>query len=137
MSKSPDDGLGERLRRYRTDKRVSQAELARRADVSPAYLSELESGAGRRPSGRVLLAIAEALDVTIAELLGREVRPVSREGAALPPGLAEFARAHNLPEADVKMLTSIRFRGEPPRTQKRWQVIYDAIRSSQMFDEES
>jgi transcriptional regulator with XRE-family HTH domain len=134
---TPDDGLGERLRRYRADKRVSQAELARQADVSPAYLSELESGAGRRPSGRVLLAIAEALGVTIGELLGREVRPVSRDDGSLPPGLPEFAEAHDLPEADVRMLASIRFRGEPPRTMKRWQVIYDAIRSSQMFDEES
>ncbi len=136
MSNTPDDGLGERLRRYRSDMRVSQAELARRADVSPAYLSELESGAGRRPSGRVLLAIAEALGVTIGELLGRAISPAAKEELPLPPGLPEFAKEHNLPEADIKMLASIRFRGEPPRTVKRWQVIYDAIRSSQMFDEE-
>lgn len=136
VSKTPDDGLGERLRRYRADKRVSQAELARQADVSPAYLSELESGAGRRPSGRVLLALAEALGVSIGELLGREVRPASKADAPLPPGLPEFAEAQGLPEADVRMLASIRFRGEPPRTAKRWQVIYDSIRSSQIFDEE-
>ena len=137
MPTSPDAGLGERLRKYRAEKRVSQAELARRADVSPAYLSELESGAGRRPSGRVLLALAEALGVTIAELLGRAVQPAPREDAPLPPGLAEFAEAKGLPEADVRMLASIRFRGEPPRTTKRWEVIYDSIRSSQIFDEDT
>lgn len=132
---SADAGLGERLRRYRAEKKVSQAELARTAGVSPAYLSELESGAGRRPSGRVLLGLAQALGVTIADLLGRDVRPASSE-SGLPPGLAEFAETNGLPEADVNMLATIRFRGEPPRTMKRWQVIYDAIRSSQLFDEE-
>ncbi len=136
MSKSPDDGLGDRLRRYRTDKAMSQAELARRAEVSPAYLSELESGAGRRPSGRVLLALAQTLDVTIAELLGRDVRPVARNEDSLPPGLADFAAEHDLPESDVRMLAGIQFRGEPPRTAKRWEVIYDAIRSSRIFDED-
>jgi transcriptional regulator with XRE-family HTH domain len=132
---SADAGLGERLRRYRAEKQVSQAELARRAEVSPAYLSELESGAGRRPSGRILLALAQALGVTIADLLGRDIRPAGTE-AGLPPGLEDFAKEHGLPKADVDMLATIRFRGEPPRTMKRWQVIYDAIRSSQLFDEE-
>jgi transcriptional regulator with XRE-family HTH domain len=136
MSNSPDGGLGERLRRYRTDARLSQAELGRKAEVSAAYISELEAGAGRRPSGRVLLAIAQALDVTIAELLGREIGRTDEATEALPPGLSEFAALRNLPESDIRMLAGIRFRGEPPRTSKRWEVIYDTIRSSMVFDED-
>lgn len=136
MSNSLDEGLGSRIRRYRNDKEISQAELARRAGVSPAYLSELEAGAGRRPSGRVLLSLAQALGVTIAELLGRELQPAVGDEVTLPPGLAEFAAEHDLPESDVRMLAGIEFRGEPPRTAKRWEVIYDTIRSSRIFDED-
>jgi transcriptional regulator with XRE-family HTH domain len=135
MAKAPlDGGVGKRIRRFRRQKGMTQADLARAAGVSPAYLSELEAGLGRRPSGRILLSIAEALGVTVADLLGRPLRP-PRAGA-LPKGLAEFARDAHLPDGDVEMLASIRWRGDPPRTAKRWEVILDSIRSSKVFDDE-
>jgi transcriptional regulator with XRE-family HTH domain len=132
--RGPDDGLGERLARYRQQKELNQAELARRAEISPAYLSELEGGAGRRPSGRVLLGLADALGVTVADLLGQTIKPADPQ--QLPAGLADFATQANLPASDIKMLSSIKWRGDPPKTAKRWEVIYDAIRSSQVFDED-
>ncbi|MGH3950027.1 MAG: helix-turn-helix domain-containing protein [Pseudonocardiaceae bacterium] len=125
--------LGARIREYRLEKGLNQAALAEGARLSKTYISELESGAGRRPSGEVLLRIADALGVTIADLLGRSVLPALTQ--ELPDGLAEFATNHKLPEADVAMLASIRFRGEPPRTARRWQHIYDAIRTSKTLDE--
>jgi transcriptional regulator with XRE-family HTH domain len=127
-------GLGARIRRYREDKGLTQTALADAAALSKTYLSELESGAGRRPSGDVLLRIADALGITIADLLGRHVAPA---GDALPDGLADFANQRGLPEADVAMLASIRFRGDPPRTARRWQHIYDAIRMSRTLDEDT
>jgi transcriptional regulator with XRE-family HTH domain len=126
--------LAARIRRYREEKGLTQAALADAAGLSKTYLSELESGAGRRPSGDVLLRIADALGITIADLLGRRIAPA---GEALPDGLAEFAKQQGLPEADVGMLASIRFRGDPPRTPRRWQHIYDAIRMSRTLDEEA
>jgi transcriptional regulator with XRE-family HTH domain len=126
--------LGARIRRYREDKGLTQAALADAAALSKTYLSELESGAGRRPSGDVLLRIADALGVSIADLLGRHVAAAS---GALPHGLREFADRQGLPEADVTMLASIRFRGDPPRTARRWQHIYDAIRMSRTLDEDT
>jgi len=132
--KQTDEGLGERLRRFRTDKGLSQAELARAAQLSPAYLSELEGGAGKRPSGRVLLALGDALGVTIADLLGRRIAPESEP--ALPPSLVEFAKRRGIPDGDVKMLASIRFRGDPLRSERRWEMIYDTIRTSRGLDEE-
>ncbi len=125
--------LGARIRGYREDKGLTQIALADAAGLSKTYLSELEGGAGRRPSGDVLMRLADALGVTIADLLGRHVAPAS---TALPAGLAEFARQEGLPEADVTMLASIRFRGDPPRTGRRWRHIYDAIRMSRTLDEE-
>lgn len=129
-----DDGLGGRLKKLRSELGLNQAEVARQAGVSAPYLSELEGGHGRRPSGEVLLRLADALGVTIAELLGRELRPSDDQGA-VPPSLEEFARDRGLGSADIKMLASIRFRGEPPRTARRWAMIYDAIVASRTFDD--
>lgn len=125
--------LGTRIRGYREDKELTQTALAAAAHLSKTYLSELESGAGRRPSGDVLLRIADALGVTIADLLGRGIAPAT--STRLPEGLADFAEQRGLPEADIIMLASIRFRGEPPRTARRWQHIYDAIRMSRTLDD--
>jgi transcriptional regulator with XRE-family HTH domain len=126
--------LSENLKRLREDKRLSQAALSREAQVSPAYLSELESEQGKRPSGQVLMRLAKALGVTIAELLGEDIRP-GRSIFEPDPSLLEFARERKLPSSDVEMLAGIRFRGDPPRTMRRWAMIYDTIISSQMLDD--
>jgi transcriptional regulator with XRE-family HTH domain len=130
----PTNELSENLKRLRGDKRLSQAALSREAEVSPAYMSELESGQGKRPSGQILMRLAKALGVTIAELLGENIRPgqsISEPDASL----LEFAEQRKLPSSDVEMLAGIRFRGEPPRTTRRWAMIYDTIISSQMLDD--
>lgn len=127
--------VGQRLTRYRKELGMSKADLARKATVSAAYISELEAGLGKRPSGEILLRLADALDVTIAELLGQDIRP----GDGPPPvpheSLLAFARERKLPRADIKMLASIRFRGDPPKTARRWAMIYDSIVASRAFDE--
>jgi transcriptional regulator with XRE-family HTH domain len=126
--------LSENLKRLRSDKRLSQADLSRQAEVSPGYLSELESGLGKRPSGQVLMRLAKVLGVTIAELLGESVRPGDLS-IRPDPSLLDFATARKLPGSDVEMLAGIRFRGDPPRTARRWAMIYDSIISSQILDE--
>jgi hypothetical protein len=47
------------------------------------------------------------------------------------------AAKHKLPEADINMLASIRFRGEQPKTVERWEYIYSAIRGSRWLDEQA
>jgi transcriptional regulator with XRE-family HTH domain len=130
-----DNGLGERLKRYRKNVGMSQADLARRANVSAPYISELESGLGKRPSGEILLRLADALDVTIAELLGHDIRPGDGDPPVPDPSLLEFAKERKLARSDIAMLASIRFRGDPPRTLRRWAMIYDTIVSSRALDE--
>lgn len=119
--------LGERLQQRRREKEMSAAELARRAEVSKGYLSELENGRAERPSGDVLYRLASALGTTVADLLGREVRPADR---AINPALRQFAEAEGLPEEDVRMLAQIRFRGEQPATIEDWRFLYESIRRS-------
>jgi transcriptional regulator with XRE-family HTH domain len=130
-----DNGLGTRLKRYRKEMGMSQADLARKAEVSAPYVSELEGGLGKRPSGEILLKLANALDVTIAELLGQDIRPGDADAPVTEPSLLEFAKDRKLAKADVAMLASIRFRGDPPRTARRWAMIYDTIVASRTFDE--
>lgn len=63
----------ERLQALRAGKGWLQAELARQAGLSRAYISLVEDGA-RNPSPPALKAIAKALGVEPADLLvGREV----------------------------------------------------------------
>ena len=126
--------LAQALKRFRNDIGMSQADLARTTGLSRAYLSELESGLGKRPSGEVLMRIADALGVTIADLLDRQVKP--SQTSEIPEGLRDFAQQRSLPDTDVRMLASIQFRGDQPRTARRWSMIYDTIQMSQAFDEE-
>lgn len=59
--------LGALLRRRREEAEQSQTELAGAADVSPAYLSEVERGLKDISTDR-LVAIARALEAPVAEL---------------------------------------------------------------------
>ena len=129
------NGIGDRLKEYRKGLGMSQAELARKSSVSAAYVSELESGMGKRPSGEILLRLANALEVTIADLLGQDIRPGDGDPPVPDPSLLEFARERRLSRSDVEMLASIRFRGDPPRTSRRWGMIYDTIVTSRTLDE--
>lgn len=124
--------IGARIRRFRGERDISQSDLALKAGVSKSHLSVIENGTGTRPGAAILHKIAVALGVTLADLLGREVKPETPRD--IPPSLVEFARSRELPEADIDMLSAIVFRGEQPRTAERWEYIYNAIRMSATMD---
>jgi len=63
------ESLGQRLRRVRRQARLSQTDLARTANVNQGYISEIERDR-RNPSRRTLRALAIALDVPEAVLVG-------------------------------------------------------------------
>ncbi len=123
--------LADRIKQRREEKNLSAAELARQANISKGYLSEIENVKGDknapRPSGDVLYRLATVLGTTVADLLEREVRPVSRE---IPPDLHTFAYEAGLPDEDVQMLAQIRFRGEQPQTVDDWRFLYESIKRS-------
>jgi hypothetical protein len=81
-----------------------------------------------------LHALAKALGVTIADLLGERLTASAEPG--IDPALRELAEQDGLSQADVAMLASIEWRGEPPRTVRRWRHIYDAIVSSRSLDDQ-
>lgn len=119
--------LGDRIKLRREEMRLAANELARRAEISKGYLSEIESGGAPRPSGAVLFRIADALGTSIADLLDKEITPVTGE---ISPALSAFADQANLPDGDVHMLAQIKFRGEQPKTVDDWRYLYESIRRS-------
>lgn len=78
--------LGARIRERRRQVGMTQAELARRLDISASYLNLIEHNK-RRIAGALLRRIAEALEVELAELDGsgeRRLIEALDEIAALP-----------------------------------------------------
>ena len=60
--------IGQRIRMYRKEHKLSQELLSERADVTPAHLSHIERG-NTKPSLPTLIRIANALDISIDDLL--------------------------------------------------------------------
>jgi transcriptional regulator with XRE-family HTH domain len=59
--------FGKRVRELRLARRLSQEELAFRADIHRTYLGGIERGE-RNPALKNIAAIAKALDVSLSEL---------------------------------------------------------------------
>ncbi|WP_155057442.1 helix-turn-helix domain-containing protein [Streptomyces blattellae] len=85
-----DEGIGPLLRAWRERRRVSQLELALRADSSARHISFIETGRSR-PSEDMVLRLAEHLDVPVRErnalLLAAGYAPRYRETSLDDPAL--------------------------------------------------
>ena len=57
------------IKALRQQRGMSQANLAEKADVTAAYVTQLETGANKNPSLAVLKRLAKALGVPVTELL--------------------------------------------------------------------
>ena len=92
------DGVGLRLRSERERHGVSLRELARRLEISPSALSQIETGRSR-PSVGTLYAIVSELDMSLDELFGSQ-RTASR--AAEAAGGAEETGATLVQRRDTR-----------------------------------
>jgi transcriptional regulator with XRE-family HTH domain len=63
---------GDRLRKVRDMRLLSQRELAERAGLSPTTILKLESGRVDEPHPRTIRKLADALEVNPDELIRRE-----------------------------------------------------------------
>ena len=82
--------LGPRLRAIRLRQGVGLRELARRLDLSPSSISQIETGK-MRPSVRTLYALASEFGVTVDEVLFNEAPRSSDRGEPSAPGSARAA----------------------------------------------
>jgi len=63
--------LSENIKIFRNQKGLSQDKLAKLADVTLTTLVKLESGANDNPTIKTLKKIADALEISIDDLIGR------------------------------------------------------------------
>lgn len=82
--------LGYLLKRYRKERGFSQRTLAAKAHVRQALISDLETGKKQDTLSRTLQRLAQALDVTLGDLLGQDSRP-DRSACPHPPRLWKVA----------------------------------------------
>lgn len=126
--------LSRRVREQREKAGLSLAQLAAASGLTKAYLVRLENKAAN-PSVEVLGRIAEALDLTIADLVGGPVIRYVGDDSDVSPSLRAFADQARLTSRDVAMLASIKWRdGEQPRTAERWQYVYRSLQMSREID---
>lgn len=69
MKETTESGLATALRSVRVVKGLTQTELAVRSGVDRSYISALENGRRKAPSWDIIVALARALDMSVAEFL--------------------------------------------------------------------
>lgn len=117
--------FGTRVRERRMLEGLSQEELARKVDISRNYLSQIERGEATNLSWQLVERLT-----TILGLKEEHTEETQLDRAKLPPGLAEFAQAANLPDDDIRMLARLQYRGRQPTTQKDWGILYNVIKAA-------
>jgi transcriptional regulator with XRE-family HTH domain len=94
--------IGQRLRRLRLERGLSQRELSERG-VSYAYISRIEAGA-RRPSVKALRMLARKLGVSADYLeTGSEIRDTDERELKIADAELELRLAENAEEAEQKL----------------------------------
>ncbi len=66
--------LASNIKKYRQKSGLSQDQLARKAGIPYSTFLKIESGYTLNPSIQAVLSIADALSVSIDELLGRKAK---------------------------------------------------------------
>lgn len=101
-------GLGKRLTELREERGWTQKQLAEKAGVSVAFLSEIENGKRNLSSGK-LLHLADELGASLDYLMRGEHAPVrDRRPVEIPPELDEVAQEQGWSYQDAVALLQAR-----------------------------
>jgi transcriptional regulator with XRE-family HTH domain len=111
--------VGRMLRQWRTERRISQLDLAHQAEVSTRHLSFIETGRAK-PSRQMVLVLSSALEVPLRErnslLLAAGYAPAYRETALDAPEMS-----------DVRLALTMILRQHDPFgavvVNRRWDVV--------------
>lgn len=127
--------IGDNISKYRQIRGLTLPDLATKASVSKAFLWEIESGKSKRPGAEVLFKIAEALEVTIAHLMGKEPGQEARDliEPEVNHGLRAFinerkVQGRPLDPEEVKSLSYVQLRGGRPTTKEQWSLVYGMLK---------
>jgi transcriptional regulator with XRE-family HTH domain len=140
---APSSGFGQRLRRARLDQDRTLRDISERSGISITYLSDLERGVLVNPTLDTLKKVAEALDVSLNDLLGIDEH---ESAPSYPKALEEFLLSEHFRQALTEQtkrervtpeeleddwrraLAGIRVRGRTPRQASDYLFIFEAIR---------
>lgn len=128
--------IGSRIKSLRLERGLTLPQLSEKAGVSIGLLSQLENAddSSANPNLQTLRKIANALEVTVADLLGKTV---AKSRAMVPerldPGLTEFlgkARKRGLAidEAVLQGCYAMQEREGAPKTADDWEFLYKTIK---------
>jgi transcriptional regulator with XRE-family HTH domain len=126
--------LAENLKRLRMQKQLSQPDLADKARVSKGYIYMLESGEMANPSLEKLFQVSEALECTIADLVGQPKTAMKADAALeIPETLKEFARRRRrdgdaIQDSELRSLAHMQYRGRRPQTVEDWAYVYEFLK---------
>ena len=67
--------ISEKIKYYRKKSGLSQHKLAVKAGLSLTSITHLEQGVATQPTIQTIIKIADALDISIDELIGRNFKP--------------------------------------------------------------
>ena len=112
-------------------------QLAKAAGVSKTYVWELEQDTDgtKKPSAELLLKIANALSMTLADLMGLPSVKADNRTVELNESLQEFAERMRklktpLTEVEIRDLATTRFRGGQPKSADDWHDLYRVLKRS-------
>lgn len=114
--------LGDRLRDFRQQRRLTLRELAVRADVSASLLSQIENGKAN-PSVMTLHNIASALNVPLVYFF-----PSDQHGLSHP--VLDLSAIHTLTPSQARAEIGINLPTEPASTAGKGKIIQDFMGQS-------
>lgn len=114
------EDFGKKVRERRREEKLSQEDLAKTVGISRNYLSQIE----REQATNLSWQLVDRLSA----VLGLKQQVGNLEEDNLPPSLAEFAKAADLPPDDVLMLARLNYRGQQPTTPEKWELLYNVIK---------
>jgi len=128
---------GERIRTWRTEKNLTLPALAERAGLSKGLISKLENNEDSNPSLSTLYKIAEAMDITVADILDTEQvqlkRIIPEEQPFWQKGLIEYLISQNKqPDPDILNALYVLQNRKAAETDdlERWKFLYKSIENS-------
>lgn len=116
--------IGDNIKKYRIAQKLTQKELAEKANISRSYLADVENGR-YNPSIEVLNAIAHALNVPASEFLknnndNNDNTIMQKINPKFKPIIDSLDRAGDLQDEDIEDITNqLRFLIEYHRQKKR------------------
>lgn len=101
MTKKNNSALGATIRELRKQKKLTQVELAQKIECSQAVVTAYENG-HKKPAIDTLAKLADALGVTLDQLVGNSALPKTTDKVRNPKLWKKFKQIEILPDTDKR-----------------------------------